>query len=288
MICSLKTLYSTRENTQDAILMALKTPIGVRTIWAVVESEDDVKVYQKFLNPTSTIVKTSEDKKGKRGCGNVALIVEAIKTSVPHAYIFGIRDADYIRYQSIPVALPSNVFLTDSRDLEMLLLESQIVRSELEKWATGYVKAIKLCTPLCRYFGYLRIYNMEKGLNCIFHDKLKTSSFWDFTTQSLSPDWKNNITQKFLHLTNYCCTETDINAFIESNSLEEEPFSHICRGHDLLKILPLALVNSNVYSEKNIMNKMMDSYSIDDFKKTQLYAEIQKWQVNEHVTVLVA
>ena len=42
------------------------------------------------------------------------------------------------------------------------------------------------------------------------------------------------------------------------------------------------------YSEKSIMLKMIEAYSLDDFKATQLYANIKEWQITEDVNVLVA
>ena len=47
--------------TKAAIQLALKSPAGQRTAWIVVEAEDDLNVYQKFMNPASTVVKTSEN-----------------------------------------------------------------------------------------------------------------------------------------------------------------------------------------------------------------------------------
>ena len=62
----------------------------------------------------------------------------------------------------------------------------------------------------------------------------------------------------------------------------------VCRGHDLLKLLSLTLVDVKTYSVEAIMVKMTEAYSMDDFKATRLYASILAWQTSERVTALVA
>lgn len=44
--------------TKASILQALKSNVGMKTTWVVVEAEDDYNVYHKFMDPSSTVVKT--------------------------------------------------------------------------------------------------------------------------------------------------------------------------------------------------------------------------------------
>jgi hypothetical protein len=55
----------------------------------------------------------------------------------------------------------------------------------------------------------------------------------------------------------------------------------------LLKLLSQALIYIQ-YKVENIMAKMIEAYSLDDFKTTRLYASIQAWQETEGVTALAA
>ena len=120
MLQSLQDTVREPSGTKAAIRQALMSPVGLRVVWVVVEAEEDVAVYEKFMQPDSTVVKTSEGETGRKGYANVELIVSEIKEEVPVAHIMGIRDADYSRFEA-DYTVPANIFLTDRRDLEMML-----------------------------------------------------------------------------------------------------------------------------------------------------------------------
>lgn len=287
MLQSLKDTVREPYGTEAAIRQALMSPAGLQAVWVIVEAEDDVAVYGKFMQPDSTIVKTSESATGRKGYANVELIVRAIKEEEPRAHIFGIRDADYTRFEKRHVA-PENIFLTDRRDLEMMMLASPSVQIALRAWAPVYDAAFTKCIPICRHFGYLRLYNSLNSLSVIFHDNLRTGMYWDYQNHDLKANWEHDSTEKFISLTNGECSVEKYNVFVTTHSLAREDFFDICRGHDLIPILSKALVREHIYSEGNIMLRMAEAFSLDDFMATRLYTSIQTWQDAEHVVALVA
>lgn len=287
MLQSLKDSIREPSGTKSAILLALKSPAGLRVCWVVVEAEEDEAVYKKFMHPDSTIVKTSVDNTGRKGYANVETIVREVKQEECRAHIMGIRDADYSRYVKGYV-VPVNIFLTDRRDLEMTLLEAESVKRGLRTWAVNYDEAFAKCVPLCRHLGYLRIYNTVANLSVRFHDHLRTSMFWDYKQQSVVDSWRRDCTYKFVELLDGKCSVSDVNAFITTQKLNEENLYDVCRGHDFIKLLSLALIDVQTYSEISIMKKMTAVYCLDDFKATKLYASIKEWQDSEGVSALVA
>ena len=287
MLQSLQNTVREPSGTKSAIRQALMSPAGLRVVWVVVEAEEDVAVYEKFMQPDSTVVKTSEGETGRKSYANVELIVSEIKQEVPVAHIMGIRDTDYTRYEE-GYGAPANIFLTDRRDLEMMLLETESVKQSLRTWAPAYDEAFDKCISVCRYFGYLRIYNEVADLSVKFHDNLRPNKYWDYQQQAVIASWEQDSTAKFVELSAGGCTAQDLKAFITIHKLESENLYDICRGHDLLKLLSLTLVDVKTYSVEAIMAKMTESYSMDDFKATRLYASIQAWQTAEGVTALAA
>ena len=121
----------------------------------------------------------------------------------------------------------------------------------------------------------------------VFHKNLRPAKYWDFNQHCIAEGWEEDSTAKFVALAGEKCTAADVSAFIASHSLENESLYDICRGHDLLKLLSQALVYIQ-YKVENITAKMIEAYSLDDFKSTRLYASIQAWQEAEGVTALVA
>ena len=287
MLQSLQNTVREPSGTKSAIRQALMSPAGLRVVWVVVEAEEDVAVYEKFMQPDSTVVKTSEGETGRKGYANVEVIVSEIKQEVPVAHIMGIRDADYSRFEA-DYTVPANIFLTDRRDLEMMLLEAESVRQSLRTWAPSYDEAFSKCIPVSRHFGYLRIYNEAADLSVRFHDNLRPNKYWDYQQQAMKATWEQDSTAKFVALSDGKCTATDVKAFITTHKLEDENLYDICRGHDLLKLLSLTLVDVRTYSVEAMMDKMTKAYSLDDFKKTKLYSSIKTWQTTEGVTALVA
>ena len=200
MAVALSTVVASPVYTKDAILLALKSEAGKRTAWIVVEAEDDYNVYQKFMNPSSTVVKTSEGDDGRRGYANVEQIVVDVKAAVTNAHICGIRDTDYTKYDNTPHVFPDNIFTTDKRDLEMMMLENSSVQNHLRTWADQFDTAMAKITPICRHMGYLRICNYVNSLYCVFRDHLRVARFWDFGVQDWTSGWEKQADTKFFWL----------------------------------------------------------------------------------------
>ena len=287
MLQSLKDAFHEPSGTKSSILQAMMSPAGLRVVWVVVEAEEDVKVYEKFMCEDSTIVKTSESETGRRGYANVEIIVSEIKEEVPVAHIIGIRDADYSRYKGDD-NVPVNIFLTDRRDLEMMLLEAETVKQELRVWVPVFDEAFAKCIPVCRYFGYLRIYNEVADFSVTFHKQLTPNKYWDYQQQTIKDSWELDCTTRFVELSEGRCTSTDVKTFITTQKLLEENLYDVCRGHDFLNLLSLTLIDVQRYSVENMMAQMIKAYSKEDFKATRLYASIQAWQTAECVTALIA
>lgn len=287
MLKSLRDTVCEPSGTQSAIRQALKSPTGLRVAWIVVEAEEDVAVYEKFMQRDSTVVKTSAGNTGRKGYANVEIIVRAIKEEESRAHIMGIRDADYSRYKG-NYSLPVNIFLTDRRDLEMMLLETESVKKALKDSIPEFEQVWNKCVPICRLFGYMRICNDLLGLDVRFRNILKTGLFWDYGKHSLMGKWEERCMDTFTSHTKGQYTSDQIKSFISGKDLAKESFYDICRGHDVLRLMSLTLVQEHLYSEEKIMAKMIEAYSLGDFKATKLYADIQNWQEKEGVFALVA
>lgn len=288
MASSLASVVASPLFTKAAILQALKSDAGMRTAWIIVEAEEDYNVYNGFMNPATTVVKTSEGDDGRRGYANVELIVTDVKAAVPAAHICGVRDADYTKYEDTPHTFTDNVFITDRRDVEMMMLEADSVQTVLKAWLPDFDTAFARCILICRHLGYLQIINHIEGLECVFRKHMKVSRFWNQLEHTLVSDWKKQCNQTFYCLTEGAGTEFHINHFIIEKSLTGENFYDVCRGHDVLAVLSLSSVNTNIFSPAAIMRKMIETYTFDDFKTTKLYASLKEWQNAERVIALVA
>ena len=170
--------------TKAAIKMAMRSPIGARTVWTIVEGEDDVRLYSRMLNEDAVTIKTSEGEDGRKGYKNVESIVVEIAAEECNTKIFGIRDRDYTSFEEPVHVFPDNVFVTDRRDLEMMLLEAPSVQSSMINWTTDFVKAFKIAVEVGVVLGQLRLCNHINNFSVVFRDKLKHSRILSFPEKS--------------------------------------------------------------------------------------------------------
>ena len=56
--------------------------------------------------------------------------------------------------------------------------------------------------------------------------------------------------------------------------LNNHEYGRICRGHDFVQLLGMAMVNAN-YSSKYIQEKIAESYDVADFSRTTLADNIR-------------
>ena len=185
MVGSVRGAVEQPKYTLSSIIQGLHTPKGNKTLWVVVEDNEDKAFYERFSNLNTSRIKTSEDEEGYKGCKKLEAIVEAI---IRRGYnnVIGIRDADYIRYGGEQI--PSGIFVTDQRDLEMTLLYSQSVKDCLSLEIEEFVSDIEYSMQICRFAGYARIMNSVHNLGCNFKRKVKISKVWDENNHTLIND----------------------------------------------------------------------------------------------------
>ena len=278
---SLQNCTDELQGTKAAIKMALRSSAGVKTVWTIVEGEDDVRFYSRMFNNETVTIKTSVGEDGRRGYKNVETIVGEIIKEENNVNIFGIRDRDYTSFERDEHIFPDNVFVTDNRDLEMMLFAAPSVVSEMEMWASGFSQAWQRVVPVARHLGYVRICNHVNDYSCIIRATVKPGKLWDYNTHDFNPDWQSICSSALEEV----ISKADLDVFIEENRLSSVSTYDICRGHDVVKLLSLALVRKE-FTSKSITNKIIEAYAIEDFQCTNLYADLLIWQRNRGVTVL--
>lgn len=270
MVGSIRGAVEQPKYTLSSILQGLHSPRGIKTLWVVVEDNEDKAFYEKFSNLNTSRIKTSEDENGYKGCEKLESIVREIRGK-GYTNIIGIRDADYIRYGG--ELIPSGIFVTDQRDLEMTLLYSQSVKDCMSSEIAGFVSDIERSMQICRFAGYARIMNSVHDLGCNFKRKVKISKVWDGNNHTVLPDWQERYLDNFIAQSKPECsiTREAFYTFVESHSLEEESDYYVCQGHDVMRVFHYIKRNAPSCQPLTLVMKMIDVYPYDDFKSTSLY-----------------
>lgn len=267
----------------NSIEIALKSSLGRQYVWVIVEAEEDFDFYKKFFNDKTKVYSASAQNK-KGGYIVVEKFVEEIPKSWPDVKILGIRDADYTKYQEEQYQPPQNIFLTQHRDLEMMMLSFSSACKGLERWNTQFPNKIDETLPYAKVLGYLRIYNQERNLSCMFRNaKVSLKSEWNDDLHQMNDDWESSLQEKFENgvkckLPTFAFDLNDYRSFIQMKDLEQESAYDVCRGHDVLSLLSLMMIKTDAYTTMTITNKMIESSSLIDFKQTTLYSSLRVWE----------
>lgn len=268
-----KTINQPRD-VEGQIRLALQTPIKRDILWIITESDYDRQVYERFFNDRVR-VKPSYDEKGKGSCDHVCRIVSNILKSKETKRIIGIRDADYQYFLPKRFVYPANVMHTDERDIEMMMFCSASVIRDLTNWNNVFLSKIDVVKPIACYMGRIRIWHIARRKTSSIK-KFKIAVAWDDKAKPQKPKkhWKRLLIDRYNKLTHEHLNAKMLSAIKNSYGLDDvKQFGKICRGHDFVQLLGMAMVHTD-YSSNHIQERVKYGYSKDDFVKTNLAKNI--------------
>lgn len=240
-----------------------------------VEGVADEKFYSKFFNLENVFVYKLS------GYSNILTGAEKINNLSPQYKnrYFAIKDADFDWIFSKGYEC-HNILLTDYHDMEMFLLCDDEVDFVLEKqfniqFALGLEKAIEEIKAL----SFLKLYNYIKSTGYSFKKKCTVRKLYNSGNISLhdcvlalQADKKNSNCSSL--------DEDEILSFIEEFKDVEK--KQLTNGHDLMQIVAIKInkLNFKINDDSALLSDILiDNYTFDKFKKTNLYlqiAEIEK------------
>ena len=290
------------QHTLAHIKMKIKGQRSHKTVFVVVEGNDDLTFYKKFFDsqvsamyPATKLNDNGEVQEG--GCRELQNIVSTVLHEGHTEQIIGIMDTDNRRFLANYV-YPPNIFHTDRRDMEMTVLSTLSIQRELDGWFGNFNQRLKTLEPVLRHAGVLRILNEKFRLGCNFKKYCKINCVFDESAHKLYDDWRKRYDKTFFKacfkkrhlsvldkLTTFCnIFKAEINIFF--HSYDKESVFDVCQGHDTISLLSLSLVKTSVYSKKAIWDRCVDTYSIDDFRNSSLFVSIDRWQSRLELSII--
>lgn len=254
----------------------------------IAEGDTDARVWKNLMDSTKCRVVIAHNK-------NNAIAVLNILEQANVAGVVAVVDADFdILEETVP--LSPNLLLTDTHDLETMLLKSPA----LEKVVTEHGSAEKIesfaqdirqtLLQSAKIIGYLRWASLKFNY-CLKFEGLKFKKFVDDRTLILDESKlikivKDNSEKAGLD-------EQEIRANMDSLKTDTQDMWHVCCGHDMISILSIALCkalgsfNSQKADPKVLESYLRVAYESAHFRETKLYIAIQTWeQTNKPFEVL--
>lgn len=269
---------ATHNHHYSFIMKMMSSLVTKGKVIILVEGGDDKPVYESLFIPSAVFIQPAPEENGARGCQFVESVTKDILATKPAALLLGIRDADYTPWSSY--VAPPNVFRTEERDMEMMLLRSTKVRQDLDivkQGATAKFEWIKDNIGVPR--GKMRLLNSVLDLQCNFSDNARISNLWE--NNRLRQDWSTFITSNFISncVGQYCNRKfnaKDYNTEVSVRHLNNIDWYKICQGHDVMYALVYELADSR-FNVESFMKQMIKSYRISDFHDTQLYSKLHQF-----------
>ena len=247
----------------------------------IAEGDTDARLWKNLVDSTKCRVENASGKDN-------AIAVLNILEKDNFAGVLAVVDADFdILEENLP--LSPNLLLTDTHDLETMLLKSRA----LEKVVTEHGSAEKIesfaqdiretLLQSAKIIGYLRWASLKFNY-CLKFEGLAFKQFVDDRTLILNESdliqtVKNNSQKPGLD-------EQEIRTNMDSLKTDTQDMWHVCCGHDMIGILSIALCKElgscqAQKVEQNVLEQDLRlAYESSYFCKTQLYAAIQQWEKN--------
>jgi Protein of unknown function (DUF4435) len=252
----------------------------------ILEGDTDKRLYKNFVDGTKCHIEIPTG-----GKDNKQQVVEALSILEQDNFagVLAIVDADFLRLEGTVVS--PNLLLTDTHDLETMLLKSPALEKVLAEH--GSEEKIKLFGKDIRQtllesatvIGYLRWVSLKFNYCLIFED-LEFKKFVDEKTLALDTlqliKTVKNKSQKL------GLDDREIQKQMDSLKTNTHDMWYICCGHDMICILQVALCkalgscNSKQVEPQILEKDLRLACESAYFRATKLYTAIEQWEKNNH------
>ena len=257
----------------------LRTQSKYTGSFVIAEGDTDARVWKNLLDSTKCRVEIAHNK------DNAVKVLNILEKD-NFAGVLAIVDADFwILEGTFPSS--SNLFFTDTHDLETMLLKSPALKKVLsehgsEQKVKDFGKDIRqTLLESAKVIGYLRWASLKFSYALKF-EGLAFSKFIDDKTLALNESKllqtvKNNSQKLGLD-------EAEIIAKMDSLKANAQDMWYVCCGHDMICILSIALckalgTRNSKQVEPDVLEKDLRlAYESSHFRLTQLYTAIQDWE----------
>lgn len=238
-------------------------------VFCLVEGELDKHIYENRLNDREIEVKIAADDRLHHNRNSVQYLVEDLRKLHPNGRFIGIRDKDYMTL--LGQTCPDGIYVTDNRDLEMMILASPSFQAS----DPHLVPSLSVVLPYCITFAHIRVYAESRNLMNKVNDMMNIAAVYDQQAKEFVPDAKATLHGLYVSKVDETSSSSAIDTFVESENLTSHSAYDICRGHDVIGLL--GYVYGIAYARPEMEKKMEVFYDKADFYCTKLFADINSY-----------
>ena len=275
--------YITADDVANGIRMVRAQFSGT---FLIVEGQTaDLRVYKRLVDSERAQVTPAHNKDN-------TLAALKILEEADFAGVVAIVDADFWRLEGLDPTSP-NQFITDTHDLETMLLESPVLDKLLDEFgsaqkitdfaANNNMDVRQALLVAARPIGYLRWVSQRGDLSLKF-EGIVFSRFIDHDT--LHIDISELIREVKNKSRRHDLDDNDLRNKIDQLTDPQHNSWDICCGHDLVCILSFGLRsilgsnNTNKVEPEALERLLRTGYESAYFLSTQLYCSLRGWETS--------
>lgn len=257
----------TEEEKVTAVILAIQGHSIDKKQVAIVEGEDDADFYERFLNMDECDVVVNNS------CYAYAAIANVCNRRGYENRYFLIKDADFDRLlEATPVG---NQMLTDFHDREMFLSSLDMDTLLEDEYAIA-IDTKAIATEI-RGLSMVKWYNMARGCKLAFRKRCVIPKVYDGQKNVKMADCLTQLGLEKKNAGKAIPERIDVEEFAES--YPDADWRQYTNGHDWLHAIALWLnknLNRTISYKNDIRPYLEDKFTLADFRKTSLYAEIEQ------------
>lgn len=244
------------------------THVNEGKVICVVEGPDDKELYEKVTDGKAVCFYADCN------CEKHAVILNALNTRYSKR-LLAIKDADFDRLEGRCNPY-SNLLLTDSHDMEGMIVEECIL--DLEGEDAERCQGIKLSDIYAELedISYLKWFNHHNHCGINFGDTTLDVNLTTFFDACVSN-------------TNNVVSVTLDDMYVFKAAHPEVSKKELCNGHDIFERIYVRAHASKVcnFAKKPFFRRLRGAYSKEKFVNTSLYRDIKAWEVANGHTILL-
>lgn len=249
----------------------------------IVEGDKDARFYKHIVDLGKCRITIAQNREN-------AVQIVTILQGDNFAGLLAIVDADFDTLEG-KVFTSSNIFITDTHDLETMMLKSPALEKLLMEIGSDAklgefvkVRGKDLREALVEEgltLGYLRWVSLRHG-HALKFEGLKYRDFTDLTTLTINQSRLIKTVKN--HSRKPKLSDRELQRQIETIRDEKHDKWHVCCGHDLIGILSIGLRkaigsrDSKEVEPEIIERGLRLAYESAWFRDTRLYASIKAWE----------
>lgn len=257
----------TKEDRVAAVILAIQGHSVDKKQVVVVEGDDDEVFYERFMDMSNCdfIVNNS--------CYGYETISSTCNAKGYANRYFMIKDSDFDRL--LGTAQVDNQLITDFHDRELFVSELDIDAILGSKY--GIAIDVKTIAMAIRGLSITKWFNMANDCKLAFKKKCVVSKVYDGQRDVSIDDCIAKLAEEKKNAGKQIPDKVQVETFMDST--EGVDWRQYTNGHDWFKAIEKWLnirLNKALSYKKDICPYLESVYSEDDFKGTELYAEIRR------------